>query len=1097
MGHTACVESGNNDYPEKTDLSRHHCGAHGYPENRRRIGTSMLDNRVVQTENRRLKQYPTSRISGMKSMKSFFLLLICLTFIASVCPAEDFVIDGYKFTLPKGFVIEKATDASIVKRPISACFDQHGNLYVTESNGTNDPSQKQLADKPHWILKLSDSNHDGFFDKRTNYADRLMFPEGAMFRNGSLFVAAPPSIWKFSDLNNDGVSDHREEWFNAKTLTGCANDLHGPYLGPDGMIYWCKGAFAEQTYSRPGKTPLVTRASHIFRRHINGGDVESVMAGGMDNPVEVAFSEAGERFFTTTFLQHPANGKRDGIIHAIYGGVYGKDHGVLQGHPRTGELMPPLAHMGAAAPSGLMCMKSNLFGEQYRGNLFASSFNMHKITRHQLIRDGGSFKTIDEDFLVCDSFDFHPTDILEDSDGSLLVVDTGGWYKLCCPTSQLHKPEVLGGIYRIRRTGAPVVDDPWGVKIVWGDVSQTWVDRLGDERFAVANRAKQLLIDIGEDAIAFLRQGQLRLNELTHSQTATQIIWTASQINTPQAFEIVREGLSARSITTQIAAAHCVGLHRDKKAFKQLCQLLTSPSDAVRGAAIESLGRLRMQEAITPLMKTLKPNDGRILQHKVSYALIEIDDFSAVEKALNSANEFGVAAALIAMDQMESSQLAAEAVAKRINSRYRGIRQAAVWIALQHPQWATAFYEPMKTRLENKSAENGPRELKRLMSSFAQSATGSSTLALLLKEAENDAAISAVLQAMNDSKLKTPPAEWLDASRFLSHENPKIISLAVRLFEKLRVTDPQINQTLDADFLAAAQNLTLPDKTRLHAICVLRSPIVLDDDLFELSISNLLTGRNSENRTLATRSLHRAKLTDKQFVVLAKTLPKVGPLEIEQILALFRKTDSIDTANQLSKSLVQTSSLASVDRKKLNQQISHFGPELQSKIQTHFRRSDQTQMEKAKTLDRRLLRLPTGDAAKGQKIFQSSSASCSACHAVGYLGGRLGPDLTRIGGIRQKRDLMESILFPSLSFVRGYEPVIVDTIDGLTFNGFLKEDNQTEIILVTGDRKEIRIPRNDIEKMAQGTVSIMPAGLDQQLSDQELADLLEFLKTAR
>jgi putative heme-binding domain-containing protein len=81
--------------------------------------------------------------------------------------------------------------------------------------------------------------------------------------------------------------------------------------------------------------------------------------------------------------------------------------------------------------------------------------------------------------------------------------------------------------------------------------------------------------------------------------------------------------------------------------------------------------------------------------------------------------------------------------------------------------------------------------------------------------------------------------------------------------------------------------------------------------------------------------------------------------------------------------------------------------------------------------------------------------------------------------------------------VRGYEPVIVDTIDGLTFNGFLKEDNQTEIILVTGDRKEIRIPRNDIEKMAQGTVSIMPAGLDQQLSDQELADLLEFLKTAR
>ena len=36
---------------------------------------------------------------------------------------------------------------------------------------------------------------------------------------------------------------------------------------------------------------------------------------------------------------------------------------------------------------------------------------------------------------------------LEDADGSLLVVDTGGWYKICCPTSQLPKPDVLGGIY--------------------------------------------------------------------------------------------------------------------------------------------------------------------------------------------------------------------------------------------------------------------------------------------------------------------------------------------------------------------------------------------------------------------------------------------------------------------------------------------------------------------------------------------------------------------------------------------------------------------------------------------------------------------------
>src|SRR5207244_266477 len=69
--------------------------------------------------------------------------------------------------------------------------------------------------------------------------------------------------------------------------------------------------------------------------------------------------------------------------------------------------------------------------------------------------NGASYASTDSDFLVSDGVDFHPTDVLADADGSLLVVDTGGWYKLCCPSSQLAKPDVLGAIYRVRKTGAP------------------------------------------------------------------------------------------------------------------------------------------------------------------------------------------------------------------------------------------------------------------------------------------------------------------------------------------------------------------------------------------------------------------------------------------------------------------------------------------------------------------------------------------------------------------------------------------------------------------------------------------------------------------
>src|SRR2546427_934554 len=237
--------------------------------------------------------------------------------------------------VPAGFEVERVAGPPLVNRPIVADFDDEGRLYVADSSGSNDNVEKQLADKPHRIVRLEDRNGDGRFDTSVVFADKMMFPEGAMWFDGSLYVAAPPSIWKLSDTDGDGIADQRSEWFQGKTLTGCANDLHGPYLGPDGWIYWCKGAFAKQTYERPGRPPFVTRAAHIFRCRPDGSGIEPVMTGGMDNPVEVAFSPSGERFFTTTFLQHPEGGKRDGIIHAIYGGVYGKQHDVIDDHKRT------------------------------------------------------------------------------------------------------------------------------------------------------------------------------------------------------------------------------------------------------------------------------------------------------------------------------------------------------------------------------------------------------------------------------------------------------------------------------------------------------------------------------------------------------------------------------------------------------------------------------------------------------------------------------------------------------------------------------------------------------------------------------------------
>src|SRR5262245_31634267 len=284
----------------------------------------------------------------------------------------------------------------------------------------------------------------------------------------------------------------------------------------------------------------------------------------MDNPVDVVFTPGGERIFTTTFFQHPGGGRRDGLIHAIYGGIYGKDHEVIHEpvHKWTGpELMAVLTHLGPAAPCGLTRYESQVFGKEYQDNLFACCFNMQKVTRHLLTPNGATFKTIDSDFLVSSNLDFHPTDVLEDADGSLLVLDTGGWYKLCCPTSQLVKPDVLGAIYRIRRQDAPREVDPRGRALAWNTMSAKelggWLD---DPRPAVRRRAIETLAGKGKEAISVL--GAVTKTSPS-AQRRRNAVWTACRIDSDDARGLVRIALADADETVRQAAIHASSVWRD------------------------------------------------------------------------------------------------------------------------------------------------------------------------------------------------------------------------------------------------------------------------------------------------------------------------------------------------------------------------------------------------------------------------------------------------------------------------------------------------------------------------------------------------------
>ena len=993
--------------------------------------------------------------------------------------------------VPPGFVIHCVAAEPDTVYPMFATFDDRGRLFVAESSGLDLYAELKAQTRKCRIRVLEDPDEAGRFRKSSVFADGLVFPMGLVWRDGKLYVADPPDLITLEDTDGDGKADRRRV-----ILTGFGHvdngSLHGLTFGPDGLLYMTMGQPDGYTIKRRDGVMVHGKTGALLRCRPDGSDPE-VLCRGFENLVEVIFTPRGDMIGTDNWFQRPTDSMRDALVHLVDGGLYPlhTDRGAPQ--PVTGDFLPSISIFPAVALSGLERYRGPMFAGM-QGHLFSAQHNARKVGRHVLVPSGSTFRSQDFDFLTSDSPDFHPSDVLEDADGSLLVIDTGSWYTQHCPTGKIRKVQATGGIYRVRKMGVTTVADPRGLRIAWSGLTLAKLIRLlGDERPAVRDRAQLTLTQRGLPAIGPLALALSKGRELTSRQHA---LWALAGIEDKPSLPPLRAALADTSADIVIPAARALGLRRDAGAARHLEGLLMRPELPVRLAAAEALARCDEPKP-NEIFETLEqPDVDRFLEHALVHALFHRADSATLERSLQSPHPRVQQAALILLDQppRPKDQLRHEQVIERLRSPDERLRQTAVRVLRNHPEWAKQSLGLLRGWFQQpKLSEEEARGLRDLVLAYQYAPDVQNLLAQAVGGAGAKSPAGRgqlALEILAATSLPKPPAAWAQAlETALTSQTPAERHQAVRTAAVLQLPE------LDATLAQVAEESDVPAAVRLEA---LRAIVLRRTQLTPTAFQKVYDCLRDEDEPLlrlaAAELIGRLHLSDDQIQKTVTALSKDSLILPSTVLPALLAAKS--TTND---ALVADYLRGAVGKgwRPSEQELLRITPRLGEHADTILKLVQGLADSQKERLAELTPLLTEGDAVKGRGVFFGKKVACATCHRIAGEGGTVGPDLTKIGTVRSGRDLLESIVVPSSTIAQGYEPYLFITDAGKTLHGLIARQTADVVVVLDASGEELQLRKGQIQEMRRSPMSLMPEGLDRALSHDELRDLLALLQNLK
>lgn len=950
-----------------------------------------------------------------------------------------------QWNLPPGFEISLFAHEPEVRQPIALTTDARGRLWVAECYSYDDRNINYSADQRDRVVIYEDTDHDGRHDKRTVFWDQAWKLTSVEVGFGGVWVLCAPNLLFIPDRNGDDIPDGEPE----VVLAGWDDDrirhniVNGLKWGPDGWLYGRHGIMAISQVGTPD-TPKARRTlvnTSIWRFHPTRKAFEVVCHGGT-NPWGHDWNEYGELIWINTVIGH--------LWHGIPGGYF-----------------------------------KRMYGEHMRPNLYeyidqhADHFHWDTKLAWNKARDAtGLTDTVGGGHAHCGMMIYLGDNWPKKYQGELFTVNLLG-HRL----NQDHLERKGTGYVGRHRPDFAHAGDKWfrGIDLIYGNDGGVFIADWSDvgechENDGIHRTSGRIWkISAGKPKPPAVKDvAKLSGSELVGLQAH------ANEWYARQARKILQERVVAGQDMTAVHAAFMQDFLSQKHQVRKLRALwglyvtggtsvawlreqLGHPLEHIRVWAV----RLLTQEGAV---------DGRTRQR--------LEQIAATEQS--GLVRLYLASALQRIPVPERIQLA-QALLGRSEDRGDHNQELMVWygieeIAAEQPQLVLPLIRNSRLPIPRKWAS------RRIIEQIGEQPSPAERLVGLLTKVP-DAVRRDILTGMQAGlkgwRSAPKPTNWDRVAAKLRSANDESIG---KLAQDLDVVFGS-GRALE-ELRKMAQDKSADPVSRRAAL-----QVVIENQPADLGKILLRLVNDRETQIVAVRGL-------------AAVNEKDAPNKILSRWRFLKPDDRIAAVSTLSsrpsyaKELLTAVGRGTIPRSEVKafhaRQIRSLGdPQLEELLRKHWGDVRTSSAEKKQLMARHRQRLTEkelglADLGKGRKLY---NLVCANCHTLFGEGKDIGPDIT--GANRNNLEyLLENIADPSAMIAGDFKMNVINLRNGQVINGaILRETTRTLEIQTATDK--ITVDVNDVGSRKSSTLSLMPDGLLEALSDEQVRDLFGYLMSPK